>query len=30
MLLHQAFAQVEQFTGQSAPKEVMSAALGWP
>jgi shikimate dehydrogenase len=28
MLLHQAFAQVEQFTGQSAPKEVMSAALG--
>jgi shikimate dehydrogenase len=28
MLLHQAFAQVEQFTGQPAPKEVMSAALG--
>jgi shikimate dehydrogenase len=27
MLLHQAFAQVEQFTGQPAPKEVMSAAL---
>jgi shikimate dehydrogenase len=28
MLLHQAFAQVEQFTGQPAPKEVMGAALG--
>jgi shikimate dehydrogenase len=28
MLLHQAFAQVEQFTGQPAPKEVMSTALG--
>jgi shikimate dehydrogenase len=28
MLLHQAFAQVEQFTGQPAPKEAMSAALG--
>jgi shikimate dehydrogenase len=28
MLLHQAFAQVEQFTGRPAPKEVMSAALG--
>ena len=27
MLLHQAFAQVEQFTGRPAPKEVMSAAL---
>ena len=29
MLLHQAFAQVEQFTGRPAPKEVMSAALDW-
>ncbi|MDT5265374.1 MAG: shikimate dehydrogenase [Mycobacterium sp.] len=28
MLLHQAFAQVEQFTGCPAPKEAMSAALG--
>lgn len=27
MLLHQAFAQVEQFTGRPAPKEVMRAAL---
>jgi shikimate dehydrogenase len=27
MLLHQAFAQVEQFTGQPAPKEAMRAAL---
>jgi len=27
MLLHQAFAQVEQFTGQPAPKDVMRAAL---
>ena len=27
MLLHQAFAQVEQFTGMAAPKEVMRAAL---
>lgn len=27
MLLHQAVAQVEQFTGLSAPKEVMRAAL---
>jgi shikimate dehydrogenase len=27
MLLHQAFAQVEQFTGQPAPKEAMSVAL---
>ncbi|WP_054055858.1 shikimate dehydrogenase [Alloactinosynnema sp. L-07] len=27
MLLHQAFAQVEQFTGQSAPREAMRAAL---
>ncbi len=28
MLLNQAFAQVEQFTGRPAPKEAMSAALG--
>jgi shikimate dehydrogenase len=28
MLLHQAFAQVEQFTGRPAPKEAMSAAVG--
>lgn len=28
MLLNQAYAQVEQFTGMPAPKEVMSAALG--
>jgi shikimate dehydrogenase len=28
MLLHQAFAQVEQFTGLPAPKEAMTAALG--
>jgi shikimate dehydrogenase len=27
MLLHQAYAQVEQFTGQPAPKEAMRAAL---
>ncbi|HEY1574003.1 MAG TPA: shikimate dehydrogenase [Pseudonocardiaceae bacterium] len=27
MLLHQAFGQVEQFTGKPAPKEVMRAAL---
>jgi shikimate dehydrogenase len=27
MLLHQAFAQVEQFTGLTAPKEAMRAAL---
>ncbi|RAV15677.1 shikimate dehydrogenase [Mycolicibacterium sp. GF69] len=27
MLLHQAFAQVEQFTGKPAPKEAMRAAL---
>ena len=27
MLLHQAFAQVEQFTGLPAPKEAMRAAL---
>jgi len=30
MLLNQAFAQVEQFTGRPAPKEVMRAALGAP
>lgn len=30
MLLHQAFAQVEQFTGQRAPKEAMRAALAQP
>lgn len=28
MLLHQAFAQVEQFTGQPAPRAAMAAALG--
>ena len=28
MLLHQAFAQVEQFTGLPAPTEAMRAALG--
>ncbi len=28
MLLHQAFSQVELFTGQPAPKEAMRAALG--
>ena len=27
MLLHQAFAQVEQFTGLPAPREAMAAAL---
>jgi shikimate dehydrogenase len=27
MLLHQAYAQVEQFTGQPAPREAMAAAL---
>jgi shikimate dehydrogenase len=27
MLLHQAFGQVEQFTGQSAPQDVMRSAL---
>lgn len=27
MLLHQAFAQVEQFTGRPAPREAMAAAL---
>ena len=27
MLLHQAYAQVEQFTGLPAPKEAMRAAL---
>ena len=30
MLLHQAFAQVEQFTGLPAPKEAMRAALQEP
>lgn len=30
MLLHQAFAQVEQFTGRPAPKEAMRAALQQP
>jgi shikimate dehydrogenase len=30
MLLHQAFAQVEQFTGMPAPKDAMRAALGGP
>ena len=30
MLLNQAFAQVEAFTGQAAPKEAMSAALQGP
>ena len=28
MLLHQAFGQVEQFTGRPAPREAMAAALG--
>jgi len=28
MLLHQAFAQVEQFTGLAAPRQAMAAALG--
>jgi shikimate dehydrogenase len=28
MLLHQAFTQVEQFTGLPAPREAMAAALG--
>lgn len=28
MLLHQAFSQVEQFTGQPAPRAAMAAALG--
>jgi shikimate dehydrogenase len=28
MLLHQAFSQVEQFTGLPAPREQMAAALG--
>ncbi|MFM9032742.1 MAG: shikimate dehydrogenase, partial [Mycobacterium sp.] len=27
MLLHQAFSQVEQFTGRPAPREQMAAAL---
>ncbi|BBY84077.1 hypothetical protein MPUL_52350 [Mycolicibacterium pulveris] len=30
MLLHQAFAQVEQFTGLPAPREAMRAALDEP
>jgi shikimate dehydrogenase len=30
MLLHQAFAQVAQFTGMPAPREAMRAALGGP
>ena len=30
MLLNQAFAQVEQFTGLPAPKDAMKAALGGP
>ena len=30
MLLHQAVAQVEQFTGMTAPQEVMRAALERP
>jgi shikimate dehydrogenase len=30
MLLHQAFAQVELFTGQPAPKDAMRAALSAP
>ncbi|KBZ63643.1 shikimate-5-dehydrogenase [Mycobacterium [tuberculosis] TKK-01-0051] len=30
MLLHQAFAQVEQFTGRPAPREAMSCALSAP
>lgn len=28
MLLHQAFSQVEQFTGRPAPRQAMTAALG--
>ena len=28
MLLHQAFSQVEQFTGRPAPRQQMAAALG--
>ena len=28
MLLHQAYAQVEQFTGRPAPRAQMAAALG--
>jgi shikimate dehydrogenase len=30
MLLHQAFAQVEQFTGLPAPREAMTCALETP
>ncbi|MGV0043643.1 shikimate dehydrogenase [Mycobacterium colombiense] len=30
MLLHQAFAQVEQFTGRPAPREAMTCALSAP
>lgn len=30
MLLHQAFAQVEQFTGLPAPREAMTCAVGAP
>jgi shikimate dehydrogenase len=30
MLLHQAFAQVEQFTGLAAPKKAMRAAISGP
>jgi shikimate dehydrogenase len=30
MLLYQAFAQVEQFTGRPAPKDAMRAAVGLP
>ena len=28
MLLHQAFSQVEQFTGRPAPRQQMAAVLG--
>jgi shikimate dehydrogenase len=30
MLLHQAFGQVEQFTGRPAPRSAMAAALDAP